>query len=283
MDARNTVCFVDGGAAAVAGVRYRSVGASRSATPTSPLLHARGRRRSARWHMKQVSDPKKSAAVPAEEVKAGARDAKAGAESAVSGLRDMADEVWHRVETLPDRVRERIESFDAKAFADDSLAFWKQVWDNTITGEWFNRGELYFAIQLGLLLLILRDPGALDPLVGFMLGPATLAVGLYVVVRGIVDLGAENLVPWLKPPKSARLKTDGMYALMRHPIYSGLVLTSLGYSAVTHSPERLVLTCALFYFLTRKAAEEEKYLLDKFGKDYEAYAATVKAFIPNVF
>eukprot|EP00166_Cyanidium_caldarium_P004672 ctg_5067.g520 len=126
--------------------------------------------------MKQVSDPKKSAAVPAEEVKAGAQDAKAGADSAVSGLRDMADEVWHRVETLPDRVRERIESFDAKTFADDSLAFWKQVWNNTITGEWFNRGELYFAIQLGLLMLILRDPGALDPLVGFVLGPATLAV-----------------------------------------------------------------------------------------------------------
>lgn len=194
-----------------------------------------------------------------------------------------AKELWARVETLPDVAKEKIDSFDGERFASDAGSFWKRVLDNTLTGDWFNRGELYFVVQIALLLLILRDPGALDYVVAFFLGPVPLLTGIYVVWKSVVDLGAENLVPWLKPPPTASLKTDGIYGFMRHPIYTGIVLSCLGFSAVTHSPERLLLTATLFFFLKRKSEEEEKFLVQKFGKDYEEYSSKVKAFIPKLY
>jgi protein-S-isoprenylcysteine O-methyltransferase Ste14 len=198
-------------------------------------------------------------------------------------LGDKLRQIWGKVEALPEKIVDKIASFDTEKFSRETAAFWKKVLDNTLAGEWFNRGETYVVVQLALILLILRDPGALDPLFGLLLGPVPLFLGIYVIVQSIRELGAQNFVPWIKPPASASLKTDGLYGLMRHPIYSGIILSSFGFASVSHSPERLVLTLVLFYFFTRKAAEEEKYLTERFGKEYEEYAARVKGFIPKVY
>jgi len=210
-------------------------------------------------------------------------DATPANESVTVELGEKLQKVLESIEKIPEAISKKIANFDVEKFSRDSAAYWKRVLDNTVAGEWFNRGETYVVIQLALILLILRDPGALDPVFGFLMGPVPLFLGIYVVVQAIRELGPENFVPWVKPPASAALKTDGLYGLMRHPIYTGIVLTSFGFSTVSHSPERLVLTLALFYFFTRKATEEEKYLIERFGKEYEEYAARVKAFIPNVF
>ncbi|KAK4530718.1 hypothetical protein CCYA_CCYA05G1575 [Cyanidiococcus yangmingshanensis] len=198
-------------------------------------------------------------------------------------LGDKLRKLWEKVEKIPDAVVDRVSTFDLEKFSRESAAFWKKVLDNTLAGEWFNRGETYVVVQLALILLILRDPGGLDSLFGFLMGPVPLFLGIYVIVQAVRELGPENFVPWIKPPANASLKTDGLYGLMRHPIYSGVLLSSFGFASVSHSPERFVLTLVLFYFFTRKAAEEEKFLTERFGKEYEEYAARVKAFIPKVY
>ena len=77
------------------------------------------------------------------------------------------------------------------------------------------------------------------------------------------------------------LKTDGPYALVRHPMYLGIVLFHVGASLALESPLLLVAT-ALFVapFTAFRISAEEKVLKDAFGERYVRYAERVPALIP---
>ncbi len=77
------------------------------------------------------------------------------------------------------------------------------------------------------------------------------------------------------------LKTDGPYALVRHPMYLGIVLFHVGASLALESPLLLVAT-ALFVapFTALRIGAEEKVLRDAFGERYLRYAERVPALIP---
>src|SRR5206468_9926474 len=77
------------------------------------------------------------------------------------------------------------------------------------------------------------------------------------------------------------LKTDGPYALVRHPMYLGIVLFHLGASLSLESALLLVAT-ALFVlpFTAVRIGAEEKVLKDAFGQRYVRYAERVPALIP---
>jgi protein-S-isoprenylcysteine O-methyltransferase Ste14 len=77
------------------------------------------------------------------------------------------------------------------------------------------------------------------------------------------------------------LKTDGPYALVRHPMYLGIVLFNVGASLALESPLLLVAT-ALFVapFTAFRISAEEKVLKDAFGERYLRYAERVPALIP---
>ncbi len=77
------------------------------------------------------------------------------------------------------------------------------------------------------------------------------------------------------------LKTDGPYALVRHPMYLGIVLFHLGASLALESPLLLAVT-ALYVvpFTVIRIAAEEKVLREAFGERYLRYAERVRALIP---
>lgn len=52
----------------------------------------------------------------------------------------------------------------------------------------------------------------------------------------------------------------GVYELVRHPMYGGLVMFGLGYSVLLESTERLFLSVVLFFLLDAKANKEENML-----------------------
>jgi protein-S-isoprenylcysteine O-methyltransferase Ste14 len=75
---------------------------------------------------------------------------------------------------------------------------------------------------------------------------------------------------------------SGPYGLVRHPIYTGLLLALIG-SAMTRGEWRgflgLALVAAAFL---RKIAIEERWLAEQFPADYARYRQEVPALIPRL-
>jgi protein-S-isoprenylcysteine O-methyltransferase Ste14 len=115
----------------------------------------------------------------------------------------------------------------------------------------------------------------------FALGAGALAIGAWLLLRAFVDLGP-SMTPMPRPRTDGRLVESGIYARLRHPIYAGLVLGSLGWSALTRSPAALVVALLLAVFLDAKARREEAWLLDRYPP-YAAYRLRTKRFLPGIY
>ncbi len=73
---------------------------------------------------------------------------------------------------------------------------------------------------------------------------------------------------------------DGPYAIVRHPIYTGLLLAIVG-SAMARGEWRGVVAIAIaVWTLWRKLGVEERWMAERFGQRYEAYRRRVPALVP---
>jgi protein-S-isoprenylcysteine O-methyltransferase Ste14 len=99
-----------------------------------------------------------------------------------------------------------------------------------------------------------------------------MIAGAAAAILGVVDMGS-SLSPW-PVPTGDDLVTDGIYSQMRHPIYAGLLAIMAGFSVVTGSAPRLLLTAALWYLLDLKSDYEEKQLVKEFA-EYSSYREAV--------
>ncbi|MGD1276842.1 MAG: isoprenylcysteine carboxylmethyltransferase family protein [Tepidisphaeraceae bacterium] len=117
--------------------------------------------------------------------------------------------------------------------------------------------------------------------VWFWIGSAVTAGGLLLGVWARRHLG-RNWSQAVTVKEDHELVTSGPYALVRHPIYTGLLLAFLG-SAVARGEWCGLLAVALvFVALWRKLRLEEKWMSEQFGKSYEAYSRRVAALVPYV-
>jgi protein-S-isoprenylcysteine O-methyltransferase Ste14 len=77
------------------------------------------------------------------------------------------------------------------------------------------------------------------------------------------------------------LKTDGAFALVRHPMYLGIVLFHIGAAVALESVPLLALTAIIVVPLTlARIAAEEAVLREGFGARHVEYARRVPALIP---
>ncbi|MCR4348227.1 MAG: isoprenylcysteine carboxylmethyltransferase family protein [Sulfuricaulis sp.] len=149
------------------------------------------------------------------------------------------------------------------------------------------RGGLWVLAQIPLLLLVFIVPvwsGSGEhvprhPL--SVVGAALTAMAVLLTVWGLKSLG-DALTPFPKPLSGVRLRRQGVYRWMRHPIYSGVMLASLGWALWWLSLAGVFSALILALFFDRKAAHEETGLCAQY-KDYPDYAREVKKFIPGVY
>jgi protein-S-isoprenylcysteine O-methyltransferase Ste14 len=79
------------------------------------------------------------------------------------------------------------------------------------------------------------------------------------------------------------LVTTGIYRIIRHPSYLGLLVTSLGWGLAFRSGIGVLLTALLVPPLLSRIRAEERLLRAQFGAEYDAYCARTSRLIPGVF
>ncbi len=146
------------------------------------------------------------------------------------------------------------------------------------------RGEGWFLLQMILFGIILVAP-AITPLTfpPWMqgLGALLLAAGGVFGTWGMVALG-RNLTPFPKPIEGGELVTNGPYAWVRHPIYTGLILGTLGWALLRANLIGVGLAAALFIFFDLKSRWEERWLVEAYP-GYAQYQRRVRKLIPWIY
>ena len=118
-----------------------------------------------------------------------------------------------------------------------------------------------------------------------------LAIGLayagtLIVIKAKRDLGKHHT--WAGYCKqTSKLEVSGIYSYIRHPLYTGVHLFSLGELAmlIFHAPYYLTLIAVLMgglmvTFLTFTASKETDYLSEKLGEQFLRYKEEVHPFLP---
>jgi protein-S-isoprenylcysteine O-methyltransferase Ste14/membrane protease YdiL (CAAX protease family) len=117
-----------------------------------------------------------------------------------------------------------------------------------------------------------------------VLGGPVFLTGLGLVLWGRLALGTQYFVSSTSGAQlftGHRLVTHGPYALLRHPMYLGILLVGLG-GILLYRTWTMVFIGLNFLALVRRARLEEQVLAAEFGEGWQAYARQVPAFFPNL-
>ena len=79
------------------------------------------------------------------------------------------------------------------------------------------------------------------------------------------------------------LVTTGIYGLIRHPSYLGLLLNSLGWAFAFRSGIGVLLVALMLVPLLARIGSEEKLLRSQFGTEYDAYRTRTWRLVPFVY
>lgn len=113
-----------------------------------------------------------------------------------------------------------------------------------------------------------------------VLGDALTAAGMITMAAAGLGLG-RGLTASPVPNPAARLRTDGLYGRVRHPIYSALLMSATGRVIVAGGGARTGILVLLVALLTGKARWEEQLLAERFA-EYPEYTEVVPRFLPRL-
>jgi protein-S-isoprenylcysteine O-methyltransferase Ste14 len=113
------------------------------------------------------------------------------------------------------------------------------------------------------------------------LGLVLFASGLAFAIWARIDIGRNWGTP-MSQKDEPELVTSGPYHLVRHPIYSGILVAGLG-TAVALSWWWLSAVLLAGVYFVYSATVEERYLTKQFPDNYPAYKRATKMLLPFIF
>jgi protein-S-isoprenylcysteine O-methyltransferase Ste14 len=154
------------------------------------------------------------------------------------------------------------------------------------------RGRVPWSRELGIravivvIVLVLARFGAFQPqarntdlwLAG--LGLALFALGLAFAIWARLQIGRNWGMPMTQKDQP-ELVTGGPYHLVRHPIYSGVLVAGIGTAVALSWFWLIAVALAGIYFLY-SAVIEEHYLTEQFPDAYPVYKRSTKMLVPFV-
>lgn len=130
------------------------------------------------------------------------------------------------------------------------------------------------------------DPFSWHQLVSWFL----LLASIYPILAGVRDLRRfgrateqrddENLFGF---EKTTRLVSEGIYAHIRHPLYSSLLLLTWGMCLKQPALVTVLLAALASVFLWATSRADEEECLRYFGEAYAKYMQGTKRFVPRLF
>jgi protein-S-isoprenylcysteine O-methyltransferase Ste14 len=79
------------------------------------------------------------------------------------------------------------------------------------------------------------------------------------------------------------LVTDGIYRVIRHPSYLGMIILALGWALAFRSGLGVILVALMVPPLLARIRSEETLLRSKFGSEYDAYRQRTSRLIPGIY
>ena len=79
------------------------------------------------------------------------------------------------------------------------------------------------------------------------------------------------------------LVTSGIYHIIRHPSYLGLLVASLGWGLAFRSGVGVLLAALLIPPLVARIQAEERLLRSEFGAEYDTYRGRTSRLIPGLY
>lgn len=148
------------------------------------------------------------------------------------------------------------------------------------------RGEGWVAVQVLLFLGVLASALAggtwSNGVPGLVAGGALILLGAVLLAAGGRVLGSA-LTPYPAPRPGDNLRTTGVYARARHPMYGGGILFAFGWAVVFASVPGVAVAVVLAAFLDLKSRREEAWLAERLA-GYAAYRErTPRRLIPYVY
>jgi len=89
------------------------------------------------------------------------------------------------------------------------------------------------------------------------------------------------LTPTPVPIHGAGLRTTGPYSWVRHPIYSAVLLITLGFLVAAGSVWSWLWGVAIFVFFWLKSRWEDSLLAEEYGTEWQSWAKSTGALIPR--
>jgi protein-S-isoprenylcysteine O-methyltransferase Ste14 len=104
--------------------------------------------------------------------------------------------------------------------------------------------------------------------------------GIIICGVSLLQLGS-NLTPVPTPKKNGQLVETGIYKYIRHPIYTGLILTVAGIAVYNLSYPRMIITAIILFFFLYKSRYEESLLIEKYP-GYTEYMKKTGRLFPKI-
>ena len=88
--------------------------------------------------------------------------------------------------------------------------------------------------------------------------------------------------PFPKPGEQAQLVRHGIYAVIRHPLYTSVIAAAMGWALVWQRWPALLVSVVLIPFFHAKTRREERWLREQFP-EYADYERRVRRFVPWLY
>jgi protein-S-isoprenylcysteine O-methyltransferase Ste14 len=162
---------------------------------------------------------------------------------------------------------------------------------NLSSGEREDRGNRWVVIALGAICCVSAVVPAYCDRIGFWViggdairwvGVALYAVGGILRLWPVFVLGPRfSGVVAIQPGHA--LVTGGIYGVIRHPSYLGMIVLMVGWGLAFRSAAGVLLALAMIPVVVARIEAEERLLASQFGEEYEDFRRRTARLVPGVW